>query len=103
MPKRLGVKKYCKKDISKCFICSQENDNIQNIISHYDNDIQETIVNNNVNNNANNNIITIDISNNNIPEQRLIYIHPNTLLLFKLFYITLLALLTVLCTYMYTF
>jgi len=90
-----------KKDVSKCFICSQENTNIQNIISHYNYNNDEIIHSNN--NNSNTNIITIDISNNNNIDQRYIHIHPRTFFIFKLSYIALFATICVGFMYMYVF
>ena len=91
------ITNIAKKDVSKCFICSQENTNIQNIISHYNYNNDEIIHSNT------NNIITIDISNNNNIDQRYIHIHPRTFLIFKLTYITLFATITISFMYMYVF
>ena len=80
-----------KKDISKCFICSQKNNAIETIISHYAH-ISGEIINNtntNTNNNTNrSNYIIVDISTNVSEQQRNMQI--KSFFILKLIYSTLL-------------
>ena len=81
-----------KKDISKCFICSQKNNAIETIISHYAHISSEIINNNNTSTNTNNtnrsNYIIVDISTNVSEQQNNIQI--KSFLILKLIYSTLL-------------
>jgi hypothetical protein len=85
-----------KKDISKCFICSQKNNAIETIISHYAHISSEIINNNNNNTNTNtnnnntdrNNYIIVDISTNVSEQQNNIQI--KSFFILKLIYSTLL-------------
>jgi hypothetical protein len=76
------VKNINNKDISKCFICSQKNYAIENIITHLCHNNDEIINsnnnhnNNNRNNNNNTNYIIIDISANNSQVQPYIESRP---------------------------
>jgi hypothetical protein len=79
-----------KKDISKCFICSQKNNAIETIISHYAHISSEIINNNSTNTNNTNrsNYIIVDISTNVSEQQNNIQI--KSFLILKLIYSTLL-------------
>jgi hypothetical protein len=71
------VKNINNKDISKCFICSQKNYAIENIIIHHCHNNDGIInSNNNRNNNNNTNYIIIDISANNSQVQPYIESRP---------------------------
>ena len=86
------VKNINNKDISKCFICSQKNYAIENIILHhcYNNDeinndeINNSNNSNNSNNNNNTNYIIIDISANRRQLQP--YIEQRPLFFLKIIY-----------------
>jgi len=75
-----------KKNVAKCFICSQKNSAIEHILmQHSCNANTSEIVNNN-----NNNYIIIDISANNINQtQTQSYIEIRSFLILKLIYTTL--------------
>ena len=78
------VKSINKKNVAKCFICSQKNEAIDKIILHQPNNNNEIIHSNN------NNYIIIDISanaNSSIQTQR--YIELRSYLILKLIYSTL--------------
>jgi hypothetical protein len=77
------VKSINKKNVSKCFICSQKNDAIESIITHNSYNSNEII-----NNNNNNNYIIIDISANNISQTQP-YIESKSFFILKLIYSTL--------------
>ena len=75
-----------KRNVAKCFICSQKNSAIEHILTqHSYNANTNEIVNNN-----NNNYIIIDISANNINQtQAQSYIEIRSFLILKLIYTTL--------------
>ena len=73
------------KNVAKCFICSQKNSAIENIITHH-----SCIATEILNNNNNNNYIIIDISANNVNQtQAQAYIEIRSFLILKLIYTTL--------------
>jgi hypothetical protein len=78
------VEKSIKKtNVANCFICSQKNNAIENIIRLHSYNVNEVV------NNNNNNFIIIDISANNI-NQTHSYVEISSFLILKLFYTTLL-------------
>ena len=79
-----------KKNVAKCFICSQKNSAIENIITQHSSNAAANAANaaEIVNNNNNNNYIIIDISANNISHSQS-YIEIRSFLILKLFYTTL--------------
>jgi len=79
------VKNINNKNVSKCFICSQENCAIKNIISLYSYNRDE-IINNSISNN-NTNYIIIDLSANNRQIQP--YVETKSLFILKILYSTL--------------
>ena len=101
------VKNINNKDISKCFICSQKNYAIENIITHLCHNNDEIINsnnnhnNNNRNNNNNTNYIIIDISANNSQLQP--YIESRPFFFLKIIYsISLLSILFLGFIYLYS-
>jgi hypothetical protein len=73
------------KNVAKCFICSQKNSAIENIITRH-----SCIATEILNNNNNNNYIIIDISANNVNQtQAQAYIEIRSFLILKLIYTTL--------------
>jgi hypothetical protein len=95
-------KNIYKKNISRCFICSQENSTIQNIVSHNnDNEVfidygdTISITNNNNNNNNNNNEVVLYNDNHMLTisyniDTRLYYLFISIKLIFFIFCSTLL-------------
>ena len=79
------VKNIDNKNISKCFICSQDNSAIKNIISLYSYNRDE-IINSSISNNSTNYII-IDLSANNREIQP--YIENKSAFMLKIIYSTL--------------
>jgi hypothetical protein len=75
------------KNVANCFICSQKNSAIENIIALHSCNYNTSEI---VNNNNNNNYIIIDISANNINNtQSQAYIEVRSFLILKLIYTTL--------------
>jgi hypothetical protein len=75
------------KNVAKCFICSQKNSAIENIIALHSCNYNTSEI---MNNNNNNNYIIIDISANNINNtQSQAYIEVRSFLILKLIYTTL--------------
>ena len=84
------VKNIDNKNVAKCFICSQTNNAIKNILVLYCVDetnislSNNSVSNNSVSNNNNYNYIIIDISNNILSIQP--YIETRSFFFFKIFY-----------------
>ena len=79
------VKNINNKNVSKCFICGQDNSAIKNIISLYSNNTDDIISNSISNNNTN--YIIIDLSANNRQIQP--HIEIKSFFILKLIYATL--------------
>jgi|APGre2960657444_1045066.scaffolds.fasta_scaffold86651_2 hypothetical protein len=82
-----------KKNVAKCFICSQKNSAIENILTQHSCNANANAIASAteiMNNNNNNNYIIIDISANNIIQtQAQAYIEIRSFLILKLIYTTL--------------
>lgn len=100
-------KNISKKNISKCFICSQKNVIIEDIVSYNKEDIivldNNSITNNNNNNNINNEIVLFNSENMlNISyniDKRLYYLYISIKLIFLIFVSTILILLLYFISY----